>query len=303
MKLATIITISFLQFTVFGQAIQHFDSPDSKWFVAKTYPAADPDNPNFAATTTSVFGFQGDTIINAETWNKMYVSNDSLFQNNLEFVGATRVENDQILFLDTLNQIDTLYDFSLNVGDSVLYNINGNNLEWLDIIEIDSIQINGDYYKRFHFDEPMMSAFDELDEVWIEGIGSIHGPLFPRYPEKFSSEIPDSMLLTCSFSSAQEVWKHPNYEECYINNVLNLNAFNETEFVLYPNPFETVISIESHSSSINEVIVLNNLGQVKLNIEEDMLNDTIDLSVLDSGVYYLKIIGDKNSGIIRVIKN
>ena len=303
MKFVLFCFYLFIQSIVHGQVVHHFENVDSKWNVAETYPAANPDNPNFAATTTSVYGFQGDTLIAGDTWNKMYVTSDSLFQNNLEFVGVTRVENDMVLFLDTLSQLDTLYDFSLNVGDSVLYTINGNNPEWLDIIEIDSIQINGEYYKRFHINEPTMSAFDELDEIWIEGIGSIHGPLFPRYPQKFSSEIPDSMLLTCSFSSTQEVWNNPDYQECYINNVLNLKSHNKTEFALYPNPFKSVVSIQSQHYPIEEIIILNNLGAVIRIIKDHEINEKIDLSFLKSGVYHIKIKGEQGSTIKRIIKN
>lgn len=303
MKSTTIITLLLLQTFGFGQLIQHFEFSDTKWNVAETYPDADPDNPTFAATTTTVFGFQGDTLISGETWNKMYFTSDSLFQNNLEFVGATRVENDQILFRDTLDQLDTLYDFSLNVGDSVLYNINGNYPEWLDIIEIDSIQINGEYYKRFHLDEPSMSAFDELDEVWIEGIGSIHGPLFPRYPQKFSSEIPDSMLLTCSFSSGQEAWNHPNYDECYVNIVLGLQSNQQNDFRVYPNPFEFEIYIQSENNMIQEITITNHLGQEIRKIKDYSANESIDLRSLDSGVYFLRIKGDRGSTIKRIIKS
>lgn len=304
MKLTALITILFLQTTVFSQVIQHFENPDSKWYVAETYPDADPDNPTFAATTTTVFGFQGDTLINGDTWRKMYATSDELFLNNLELIGVTRVESNLVLFRDTLNQLDTLYNFSLNVGDSVLYNINGNYLEWLDILEIDSIQINGDYYKRFHLDEPTMSAFDELDEVWIEGIGSIHGPLFPRYPEKFSSEIPDSMLLTCSFSSGQEVWNHPNYDECYVNNVLNLRGYSEIEFTVYPNPFQSEVYVQSKNDDIiQEVTISNHLGQEIRRINDYSTNDIIDLRSLDSGVYFLRIQGDRGSTTKRIIKN
>src|SRR5699024_3316409 len=130
-----------------------------------------------------------------------------------------RAENSKVLYLDTLNQLDTLYDFSLKVGDSVLFNINGTTPEWLQVNHVDTIQIHGDYYKRLTFDEPSISAFDWLDEEWIEGIGSIHGPLFPAFPVKFSEEIPDSMLLICSYSDNQDVWQHPSYQNCYVNNV------------------------------------------------------------------------------------
>jgi hypothetical protein len=36
--------------------INHFDHPEAQWNVAKTYPAANPQNPTFVTTTTTVYG-------------------------------------------------------------------------------------------------------------------------------------------------------------------------------------------------------------------------------------------------------
>ncbi len=302
-KQASIIAFIFIQpFLFFAQMDLHYEELDAKWHVAETYPAANQQDPTFVATTTMIYGFQGDTTINGELWNKLYMTNDSLFQNNLTYVGATLVDNDQVLLLDTLNQLDTLYDFSLNIGDSVLYNINGTNQEWLDVIAIDSIQLNGSYYKRFHFDEPVVSAFDVLDEVWIEGIGSIHGPLFPKYPRKFSSEIPDSMLLTCSFASNQQVWQHPNYSNCYVNKVWGLHENEYMKVTVAPNPFNNKIAIHSPHQRIRAIAIFNQLGE-ELKVITDYTSDqNIDLSKLKPGIYFLKIQGKQDSSLKRIMK-
>jgi len=182
MKTKVSLLLLLLPNILWGQIINHFGNPDSKWNVAKTYPAANQQNPNFAASTTTVYGFHGDTIINGEQWLKIYSTNDSLFQSNLIYRGMISAENDKVFFIDTLKQRVTLYDFQLGVGDSVLFNLYGSFPKWLQVNVVDSIQVNGAFYKRLKFDEPALSAFDDLNEVWIEGIGSIHGPLFPYSP-------------------------------------------------------------------------------------------------------------------------
>lgn len=303
MKTTALITILLFQTLVFGQVIHHFENIDSKWNVAKTYPEGNQDNPNFVATRTSVYGYQGDSVIGGDTWNKMYVTSDSQFQTDLEFIGVTRVENDLVLFRDTLNQLDTLYNFNLNVGDSVLYDFSGGYSDWLEILEIDSVEINGSDYKRFHFEEPIMTTFGSLDEIWIEGIGSVHGPLFTRYEREFSGEMPDSMLLTCSYSSGQEVWNHPYYENCYVNIVLGLKKLNQNNFSIYPNPFKSEIYIDSKNSNIEEITIYNHLGKEIRKIIDYSINESIDLTSFDSGVYFIKIQADQNSTIKQVIKN
>lgn len=302
MKSIIIISILLLPTILWGQVINHFDNLDSKWNVAKTYPAANQQNPNFVATTTTVFGFQGDTIINSEQWFKLYSTNDSLFQNDLVYRGVLRAENSKVFYIDTLNQLDTLYDFSLNVGDSVLFNLYEIYPEWLQVVNVDSIQINGDYYRRLKFDEPTIQAFDDLNEIWIEGIGSIHGPLFPNFPVKFSQEMPDSMLVTCSFSNIQQIWQHPSYPSCYVNIVLSAEQLELFDFKIYPNPFTERIYIENSRMETCELTILNGLGQTIKQTQINNDNQTIDLTELKAGIYFIRIDNHLNARTIKIVK-
>lgn len=300
--LSILLSILLLPTILLGQVINHFDNLDSKWNVAKTYPAANQQNPNFVATTTTVYGFQGDTLINSEQWFKLYSTSDSLFQSNLSYRGLLREENNKVFYLDTLNQLDTLYDFSLNVGDSVLFDLYGMYPEWLQVINVDSIQINGDYYRRLKFEEPSISAFDWLDEEWIEGIGSKHGPLFPAFPVKFSEEMPDSMLVTCTFSNNQQVWQHQSYPSCYVNIVLSIDQLELFDFKIYPNPFTDRIHIENIDLQQYELTILNSLGQTVKRTQVNNNNIIIDLSELKEGIYFLRIESRDNAKTMKIIK-
>lgn len=302
MKTIILLSILLLPTILFGQVINHFNNIDTKWNVAKTYPATNQQNPNFVATTTTVYGFQGDTLINGEQWFKLYSTSDSLFQSNLSYRGLLREENNKVFYLDTLNQLDTLYDFSLNVGDSVLFDLFGIYPEWLQVINVDSIQINGDYYRRLKFAEPTIQAFDELNEIWIEGIGSIHGPLFPNFPVKFSQEIPDSMFVTCTFSNNQQVWEHQSYPSCYVNIVLSVAELKLLDFKIYPNPFSDRIQIENIDLQQYELTVLNSLGQTIKRMQVNGDNQIIDLTELQVGIYFLRIENKLNARTMKIIK-
>ena len=302
MKNLMILLILLLPCILSGQVINHFDNLDSKWHVAETFPNGNQQNPSFVETTTTLYGFQGDTIVNSEQWFKIYSSGDSLFQNDLVYRGLLRKEIDSVLYLDTLNQLDTLYDFSLNVGDSVLFDLYGMYQEWLHIIEVDSIQIDGQDYKRQKFAEPVINAFDVLNEVWIEGIGSIHGPLFPNNPLKFSQEIPDSMLVTCSFSDNQEVWQHPSYSNCYVNIVLSLNRLEALDLNIYPNPFSDKVFFENNKNERISLSIINSTGQDVKRIDISDKNVSIDLSDLEDGIYVLRLSNGKGVKTLKMIK-
>jgi hypothetical protein len=225
-----------------------------------------------------------------------------LFQSNLLYRGLLREENNKVFYLDTLNQLDTLYDFSLNVGDSVLFDLYGMYPEWLQVVNVDSILINGDYYRRLEFAEPTIQAFDELNEIWIEGIGSIHGPLFPNFPVKFSQEMPDSMLVTCTFSNNQQVWQHPTYPSCYVNIVLIIDQLEHFDFKIYPNPFTDRIYIENNGLQQYHLSILNSLGQTIKQIQINIENQTIDLTELNAGIYVLRIESRDKAKTMKMIK-
>jgi len=303
MKTKIVFSLLFLPTLLWGQITNHFDHLDSKWNVAYTFPQANQQNPNFAATETTVYGYQGDSLIDNQLWFKMYSTNDSGFKSNLVYRGLTRTENNRVLYLDILNQIDTLYDFNLKLGDSFLFNLNGKFPEKIPITVVDSIQINGEFYKRIKFAEPrMMNAFDVLDEVWIEGIGSIHGPLFPNSPRKFSEEMPDSMLLICSTSNNQHFWENPSYTSCYVNIVLDLDNQEAIDFKIYPNPFSDKIIVENNKNENLEISILNGLGQVLLKMKIISGKKTIDLSKLNQGIYIININSNNRMTTKKLIK-
>lgn len=302
MKTKAFYLFLFIPTFLFGQKANHFDNLDSKWNVAKTYPAANQQNPNFVATTTSIYGYQGDTLINNEQWFKLYSTNDSSFQQNFVYQGLTRSANNRILYLDENYKLDTLYDFNLNIGDSVLFNLNGMHPEKIPVTAIDSIQLNGEYYKRVKFAEPILNAFDELNEVWIEGIGSIHGPLFPNFPRKFSLESPDSILLTCTYSDNQQVWKNTSYSSCYIKIVLGIETQAVWDFKIYPNPFSDRITLKSDRKEKFDLTIINSLGQVVRKMKITSINETIDLSELNYGIYLLSINDKEITKTIKLIK-
>ena len=73
------------------------------------------------------------------------------------------------------------------------------------------------------------------------------------------------------------------------------------QLIIYPNPVENILNINSTGDEmLDKVIVLNNLGQVVL---ETRLNENrVYLTELNSGVYFIKVIGEKQIYNLKIIK-
>lgn len=297
-KLITLLLIVLTHF-VFGQTIINFVDPEATWNVAKTFPNGNPENPYFIETTTKIYGYQGDTLINNELWLKMYVTQDSNFLTNLIFVGIIKENNGIVVFSDPINVIDTIYNFNLQTGDSVLYNW-GFGSEYLSITSIDSVDINSTFHKRFYFNEPSFEP-SYLGEYWIEGIGSIHGPLFPKYPVLFSQELPaDSLFTTCYKIENNIIWNNPNYDSCYVNIVMSNNELPDNGLRVFPNPVKNELRIEIPTNEIGnyKITIVDLFGKIIISkIYEHRKTIEINTTSLKSTFYILQV--DINNKIYR----
>ncbi len=244
MKKYNIVLVFFVVTSIFGYSQGSFTFADvnATWNVASTYPNTDPENPSFVETRTKIYGFIGDTLIGENLWQKYYSTYDIDFQADFSIEAYLREENGYVTILDANNSVDTLYNFNIQIGDSIGYDF-GFGIDYLTVISMDSLLIDEAYHKRFYFEEPFYPP-SELIEIWIEGIGSIHGPLFPKYPQLFSTEIPDSLNLLCYKNEESILWQNTNYETCYVSNVLALEKPEKEVMKVYPNPATTQIVFE-----------------------------------------------------------
>lgn len=304
MKTNILFLLFFFPASVFSQLTNHFDHLDSRWNVVRTFPNGNQQNTNFVGQETTVYGYQGDSLIGNELWNKLYSTQDSLFANGLTFLGLTRTDSSRILFLNPLSELDTLYDFNLNVGDYIRYVLNGVLSNPITVIQIDSIQLNGQFYRRFFFDEPIgIDFFDDLDEVWIEGIGSIHGPIFPNSPRKFAQEWVDSVIVSCTYSDAQQVWDHPSFDACYVQVALATDDHDFEQVTISPNPFIDNIILQFDHIEKRELILSNGMGQELMRKTTTTNSETVDLSSLVDGIYFITIQHNQQRSMCKLIKH
>jgi hypothetical protein len=288
MKTYTVVLLLLVaSFLGNSQNTVSFIIPDSQWSVAKTYPNGNPQFPGFIETRTEIFGFIGDTIINQTLWHKYYSTYDIDFQSEFTLEAYLSEENGFVFAMHPDLEIDTLYNFNIQPGDSICYDF-GFGLIYLKIVNMDSLLIGEVYHKRFHFEEPYFPP-NELKEIWIEGIGSIHGSLFPINPKLFSTEIPDSIKLTCYSVDGTILWQNPDYENCYITNVLSIDELGTFDLKVYPNPAKTQIYFElpANRSDINlQIKDIFGKSIAELYFKKDQTHVYWNCSAVKTGIYF-----------------
>ncbi|MCO6483621.1 MAG: hypothetical protein J5I62_12600 [Flavobacteriales bacterium] len=227
-----------------------FDDPLGMWYVARTYPEGNIQNPNFAATRTTRYFFSGSMNFAGETWNRLHAQHTWDGSPNSTFRGAARQVGGFVLFLDTLNVIDTLYNFNVQVGDSVRYPDFGALSPYLTVESIDTVMIAGYPHRLYHFSEYPQTLEDVFTDTWIEGMGSIHGPLAPRMPATLGYHygFPDSTRTTCYFHWQDLLWHHPGYASCVTNILLGVDELATRPITVYPNPVSDLLRVQGLSA-------------------------------------------------------
>lgn len=85
-----------------------------------------------------------------------------------------------------------------------------------------------------------------------------------------------------------------------INNVLGVELLNSSDLLLYPNPVTDILSIRS-DGTITSVKVIDLAGNIVQIANGNSIN-SIDLSALISGVYFVELITNETQSVHKVVK-
>lgn len=264
---------------------------------------------NFEASSWSEFSYSGwfvntysdvtvsgDTVINNVGYYKLHregmyyvYETPNIIEDSTavdEYVGAIR-ENDQkqILFIDPESQEEIiLFDYNLNLGDTVNLASSGFLEEPGVVNQIDTIEVCGTERNRYK----IRFVESEMETYLIEGIGSSAG-IIPEY-EIFES----GSKLLCYSTDGCECGILVSIEETF-KALANVN--------IYPNPVSDQINIEFTDEVKDiEITILNTLGQTILT--RNLSGDTnISCSHWDKGVYFVRLKSDRMKGTLKILKH
>ncbi|MEM7085999.1 MAG: T9SS type A sorting domain-containing protein [Bacteroidota bacterium] len=265
------------------------------WSVDFKYGILPPGcEPNCDYIITEQITVADEVVVDGKTYKKVFTSN-----------GATsclvREENGIVYQLDASHAVEIIkYDFTLEVGDVFSFDDlfycpleDGSGFGGpFEVIDVSTQFIAGEDRKVIEFDFNFGAG---INEVWIEGIGSITG----FDPIGTIIDITDYSLLAC-FDIAGTNYFFNNATSCD-NTTLGLNNFGKNEAVLYPNPVtHTSILQLAKEAQFDALKVYDANG--KLIKEEKITSDYLLIEAMEypTGLYFYQLIYKK--GVIKAGK-
>jgi hypothetical protein len=260
------------------------------------------------------YGLIGDTTISTTdidttyTYSKVFNLYDSTLTNpNSTYFGALRkTEDKKVYVLLPGFEEALLYDFTLEIGDTIWYAIGGS-LCYSDIsftaedhykvvTAIDSTQLeNGETRKRWHLEDYPNGV---MTDIWVDGIGSVvwYGLFNPLINDV--TLCGDNYDFACMKEEDVVVYlNNPHCEECFCQLMTSVDENITTEnnhLYLYPNPASGIITLELDKRfGEADIFIYHSTGQcVYRKAHDSSSNIEVDVSTWHAGVYFVKVVFD-----------
>lgn len=239
--------------------------------------------PGDTSFSTLTYEFFGDTIIDSKTYLKLFKSSE---ENPLNWTldCFMREENKKAWYRHVTNEHEVLmYNFNLNVGDSILDMTESN---YMIVDSIGYQIINQEERKKYWLSSIEMP---EYNETWIDGIGSSKGICFGGTV----LFVGGWTWFLCLSENGDLIYMNPNYNSCFLTTETNEILF--PNFDIYPNPTKEILFIQNRQSINIKSITISDINGLIIKSFNTATSE-LDISDLSSGLYFLNISSD--SGII-----
>jgi len=160
-----------------------------------------------------------------------------------------------------------------------------------------------------YLDNPFPSPVQNLSQLKIDKYYTQIGIYIPSFVQDYSTYLETDTELIISASITEYVlnsdtWNELEGEEFksywYYSKLssLSLENLESSTFIIYPNPTNSLLNVKSQKEL--NIRIYNNLGQFILQNDN---SNSIDVSSLVKGVYFIKVSDGINSSTKKFIKN
>jgi hypothetical protein len=233
------------------------------------------------------YNITGDTIINSNAFKKLHeyyhtIWNQQYYGQN---AGAIREDTaDKKVYYRSFTLNDTiehlLYDFDLNVGDTLLSTYLYPTGPFPVVDSIDYVLIANENHKRFWFTNGAIAP-----AYLLEGVGSRYGLLDPLYG---SSEGGNS--LTCFEVGEDFLFSAYDtaYYGCHIDIPLAIENLNSNSSIqIFSNPNDDLLTVKNSTGGKISILLFDELGRVHFLQSSSVSKFLFSTSSLAAGIYFV----------------
>ncbi|MEA3447722.1 MAG: T9SS type A sorting domain-containing protein [Bacteroidota bacterium] len=287
-KLLICLVLAFLYSKGNCQSYETIVDTTKQWSVV-TECYSDENYPEILSISTNGYRFRGDTIINSMHYSFLEVCvNDSLFENWGRTSFIFRDDSVGRVYIHDYNQEKLLYDYNVEVGDTIwipnVFNFS-DSVCW-EIIDSVGIEVIAGKERKV--------VYWWGHVLYAKGFGSYKGPLGLTYHCSVGNV---GKYVSCFYQNDTLLYQEG--ENCYVH--YNHNSINETKQVktkIYPNPASNKLIVSFDKNIKAEFFLYSIYGRLLESKRLFSNNTTLSLSAYSDGIYHYSIKSGK-----KIIKN
>jgi hypothetical protein len=263
---------------------------------------------NFTKTKDTIVNGIGCEKIQERTFNYNQNTNQitlwsGSFNNRVDYIYH---QNNKIYhYIPNLGTFKMIYDFNAIVGDRWPLYTNYSNSgpvctpDTLIVDSVSSIQYNGLLLKKFKVHCVLNELFTDSHTI-IEKIGSMRFYYFFQKCGPWDEYIGDLNCYNDSVTNFSYLAQNKSYCTSYLGATTINPISTEEQILLYPNPTNSLFTVK-FNDIINSILVYNVLKEL---VKTANNINTVDVSQLENGCYFVQVINSKNtSSISKLIIN
>jgi hypothetical protein len=308
----------FILFSVNASAqtsVYHpFPDSNATWIVLKS--CATWNGPLFCPCTIKTrYLLTGDTLISGNIYHIISEENYGSCPPECDCIehlnGHHYIREDsskKIWIYNPSTMTDSLvYDFNLSAGDTISNSILNHQNDLMIIQSIDSIFIGNSFRKKYNYSWNGNNF--TCTNFLVEGIGAGGGLLSPFCG--FGCPGNSSRMLLCFQQDNSQLYMRSN-DSCITGDTNSYCVFNVgllmlkqgQIFSLSPNPATDQLKIDNGELKIDRIEIYNVLGEKRLTLSPSPNGEglRVDVSSLASGIYFIKVKGEKEERIGKFVK-
>jgi len=236
--------------------------------------------------STDYFRFDKDTIINDTVYKKVWISEDENYE-QWSFYGAMiREVDNRIYFRQLFGEEGLIYDFNMEIGDSVLIdNPRAVGEIFITLEEIDSVETEVGFSERWKLTS---SEYPDA-EYWIKGIGSETGVL--NSSSGIFGGLCGLYTLLCEKENDELVYLNPDYNACFLYTTGHEELDDSgVDFRFQYNRNEKVLSLTMTENTNNTILLTDISGRIIRNYQSNSSIENISLLSAPPGVYIVSVL-------------
>ena len=255
----------------------------------------------------------GDTIISGNNYKKLSSSGywhpqgmpyDGANYYSDSCKGAFREDTvlKKVFYVPPYSSTETLlYDFNLNIGDTLPVTYS-NHSSSVTVTSIDSVLMGSDYRKLIWLS---MERESGMYAFIVEGMGASYGML-----NDFVPWFESGSYLRCFSVNNQTLYSDTNFT-CVFNVGFQELEKQNYSLVISPNPATNQFTISNKQFPIKEIEIHDVLGQRITNLASPEVSGpshsgegsaSIDISELAPGIYFVRVLGENKSAVVKLVK-